>query len=137
MNERFICIKVDREERPDLDHIYQTAHQVMNQSGGGWPLTVFLAPDTQRPFFSGTYFRRSNGTACLHSAPCWRSRRVPFDAHRRVREHGDKLVGVLGELQPRRIAATRRLRGRHWRGEGHAAARVRRPLRRLRRGAEI
>src|SRR5262245_58084350 len=56
MNDLYVNIKVDREERPDLDKIYQTAHQVMNQAGGGWPLTMFLEPDTQRPFFSGTYF---------------------------------------------------------------------------------
>ncbi|WP_163141587.1 DUF255 domain-containing protein, partial [Arhodomonas sp. KWT] len=44
MNEGFVCIKVDREERPDLDRIYQTAHQLLNGRGGGWPLTVFLTP---------------------------------------------------------------------------------------------
>ena len=54
MNERFINIKVDREERPDLDQIYQLVVQLMRRSGG-WPLTVFLTPD-QRPFFAGTYF---------------------------------------------------------------------------------
>ncbi len=54
MNENFVCIKVDREERPDLDQIYQPVAQVLNQSGG-WPLTVFLTPDL-RPFFGGTYF---------------------------------------------------------------------------------
>lgn len=55
MNEHFINIKVDREERPDLDRIYQTAHQLLAGRGGGWPLTVFLDPD-QVPFFAGTYF---------------------------------------------------------------------------------
>jgi uncharacterized protein YyaL (SSP411 family) len=54
MNERFVSIKVDREERPDLDHIYQMVVQLMGRSGG-WPLTVFLTPD-QKPFFAGTYF---------------------------------------------------------------------------------
>ena len=54
MNQRFINIKVDREERPDLDQIYQLVVQLMRRSGG-WPLTVFLTPD-QRPFFGGTYF---------------------------------------------------------------------------------
>src|SRR6476659_1156391 len=54
MNEGFVCIKVDREERPDLDQMYQLVVQLMGRSGG-WPLTVFLAPD-QRPFFAGTYF---------------------------------------------------------------------------------
>lgn len=54
MNEHFVNIKVDREERPDLDHIYQTAGQLLTGQGG-WPLTVFLTPD-QRPFYAGTYF---------------------------------------------------------------------------------
>ena len=55
MNAHFINIKVDREERPDLDHIYQTAHYMLTQRNGGWPLTLFLTPD-QIPFFAGTYF---------------------------------------------------------------------------------
>ena len=54
INELFVSIKVDREERPDLDQIHQLVVQVMGQ-GGGWPLTVFLTPD-QKPFFGGTYF---------------------------------------------------------------------------------
>ena len=56
MNRLFINIKVDREERPDLDKIYQSAHQLLNQRGGGWPLTVFLTPHDLTPFFAGTYF---------------------------------------------------------------------------------
>jgi uncharacterized protein len=56
MNERFINIKVDREERPDIDRIYQLAQQMLTGRGGGWPLTMFLLPDNQRPFFGGTYF---------------------------------------------------------------------------------
>jgi uncharacterized protein YyaL (SSP411 family) len=58
MNQGFVNIKVDREERPDLDRIYQTAHQLMMQRPGGWPLTVVLDPKTQAPFFAGTYFPR-------------------------------------------------------------------------------
>jgi uncharacterized protein YyaL (SSP411 family) len=56
MNELYVNIKVDREERPDLDKIYQTVHQVMQQRGGGWPLTVLLDPQDRMPFFAGTYF---------------------------------------------------------------------------------
>ncbi len=56
MNEHFINIKVDREERPDLDKIYQLAHQMLAQRPGGWPLTMFLMPGDQIPFFGGTYF---------------------------------------------------------------------------------
>lgn len=56
MNQHFINIKVDREERPDLDKLYQSAHQLLTQRSGGWPLTMFLMPDDQMPFFGGTYF---------------------------------------------------------------------------------
>ena len=55
MNNNFVNIKVDREERPDLDEVYMTATQVMNRGQGGWPMTVFLAPNL-KPFFAGTYF---------------------------------------------------------------------------------
>jgi uncharacterized protein YyaL (SSP411 family) len=56
MNRLFVNVKVDREERPDLDKVYQFAHQMLTQRGGGWPLTMFLAPDDLTPFFGGTYF---------------------------------------------------------------------------------
>ena len=55
MNEHFINIKVDREERPDLDQIYQSTHSMLTRRNGGWPLTMFLSPDGT-PFFGGTYF---------------------------------------------------------------------------------
>src|SRR5690349_22037731 len=58
MNRDFINIKVDREERPDIDQIYQQAHHMLSQQPGGWPLTMFLTPD-QRPFFGGTYFPKT------------------------------------------------------------------------------
>lgn len=54
MNRHFVCIKVDREERPDLDHLYQQGAELLG-SGGGWPLTVFLTPQGA-PFYAGTYF---------------------------------------------------------------------------------
>ncbi|HQX41448.1 MAG TPA: thioredoxin domain-containing protein [Niabella sp.] len=54
MNEHFINIKIDREERPDIDQIYMDAVQAMTGSGG-WPLNVFLTPD-KKPFYGGTYF---------------------------------------------------------------------------------
>lgn len=65
LNEHFICIKVDREERPDVDEIYMEALHVYhrlsgNNQGGGWPLTMFLLPDG-RPFFGGTYFPARTG----------------------------------------------------------------------------
>jgi uncharacterized protein len=58
MNQWFVNVKVDREERPDLDQVYQLVVQLMGRSGG-WPLTVFLTPD-QKPFFGGTYFPPSD-----------------------------------------------------------------------------
>src|SRR3989337_2148956 len=54
MNEHLVCVKVDREERPDIDHIYMEAVQAMGMQGG-WPLNVFLTPE-QKPFYGGTYF---------------------------------------------------------------------------------
>ncbi|MDD5558868.1 thioredoxin domain-containing protein [Candidatus Methylomirabilis sp.] len=60
MNQHFVCIKVDREERPDLDQIYMAATMALNRGQGGWPMTVFLTPDLQ-PFFAGTYFPPRDG----------------------------------------------------------------------------
>ncbi len=56
LNAHYVNIKVDREERPDLDKIYQTAHQLLTQRPGGWPLSVVLSPEDHTPFFAGTYF---------------------------------------------------------------------------------
>ncbi|MGF1525500.1 MAG: thioredoxin domain-containing protein [Candidatus Competibacterales bacterium] len=59
MNRLFVNVKVDREERPDLDKIYQLAYQLLNQRPGGWPLTVVLTPDDQLPFFIATYLPKT------------------------------------------------------------------------------
>ncbi|MBI5155156.1 thioredoxin domain-containing protein, partial [Candidatus Poribacteria bacterium] len=59
MNEAFVCIKVDREERPDIDHVYMTVTQALTGSGG-WPMTVVMTPDKE-PFFAGTYFPKRGG----------------------------------------------------------------------------
>src|SRR4051812_37845779 len=59
LNQHFVCIKVDREERPDLDQIYMNAVQLMT-GRGGWPMSVFLTPDLQ-PFFGGTYWPPTSG----------------------------------------------------------------------------
>ena len=56
MNRHFVNIKIDREERPDLDRVYQTAHAMLTQRPGGWPLTVVLNPEDLTPFYAGTYF---------------------------------------------------------------------------------
>ena len=65
LNKFFVCIKVDREERPDIDNIYMTSLYVFNQlsgvgGGGGWPLSMFLTPDA-KPFFGGTYLPARDG----------------------------------------------------------------------------
>jgi len=60
LNEHFISIKVDREERPDVDEIYMTATQIINQGRGGWPMSVFLEPNELKPFFAGTYFPKED-----------------------------------------------------------------------------
>ena len=101
MNRLFVNVKIDREERPDLDRIYQTAHQVLNQGGGGWPLTVFLAPTTHRPFFTGTYFPNEP----RHGMPPFKlvlERVAEFYRTREtdLAEHGEKLVAVLGDMLP-------------------------------------
>ncbi len=77
MNQYYVCIKVDREERQDLDDIYMQATLAMNQGHGGWPMTVFLTPD-QHPIFAGTYFpptdkwgRPGFGTVLTHIAEGW------------------------------------------------------------------
>jgi uncharacterized protein YyaL (SSP411 family)/aryl-alcohol dehydrogenase-like predicted oxidoreductase len=81
MNRHFICVKVDREERPDLDDIYMQATLALNQGQGGWPMTVFLTPD-RRPFFAGTYFpptdrlgRPGFATLLTRIAELWQTRR--------------------------------------------------------------
>lgn len=80
MNENFICIKVDREERPDIDAVYMEACQIMT-GGGGWPLNCFLTPEGQ-PFYAGTYFpprpahNRPSWVQLLHHlSKAWRERR--------------------------------------------------------------
>jgi hypothetical protein len=84
MNELFVNVKVDREERPDLDQIYQLVVQRMGRPGG-WPLTVFLTPD-RRPFFGGTYFppverygMPSFPTVLRAVAEAWRTRRAELE----------------------------------------------------------
>ncbi|MEW6165597.1 MAG: thioredoxin domain-containing protein [Pseudomonadota bacterium] len=89
MNRLFVNIKVDREERPDLDQIYQTAHQMLTGRPGGWPLTLFLAPDGT-PFYGGTYFPKEAryglpGFAglCEQVGLAWREKRAAVEAQNR------------------------------------------------------
>ncbi len=81
MNRYFVNIKGDREERPDLDHIYQTAHYMLTERNGGWPLTLFLTPD-QTPFFGGTYFPPT----ARHNLPGFKAVLVRVDEIYRTRQ---------------------------------------------------
>ncbi|MFO0658753.1 MAG: DUF255 domain-containing protein [Polyangiaceae bacterium] len=97
MNTYFVCIKVDREERPDLDQIYQTVVQLTGRSGG-WPLTVFLTPD-QRPFFAGTYFPPER----RYGMPAFREvLDAVYEAYSSRRDEvvaqANELVGAIGEV---------------------------------------
>ena len=108
MNEHFINVKVDREERPDVDQIYMAAVQAMNQGHGGWPMSVFLTPDG-KPFFAGTYFppRDSRGMpgfprVLLSVAKAWEERSGDLAASAaEMVEHIDRagrLPSAEGEL---------------------------------------
>ncbi|MCH8880482.1 MAG: thioredoxin domain-containing protein, partial [Planctomycetes bacterium] len=66
LNEHFVSIKVDREERPDIDEIYMQATMALNQGNGGWPMSVFLTPDCV-PFSAGTYIPRDRFLVLLDS----------------------------------------------------------------------
>ena len=101
MNELFVNIKVDREERPDVDKIYQTAHQLLTQRGGGWPLTMFLRAEDQRPFFGGTYFPNE----ARYGMPAFSGllKKVASYYEERAEEilqQGERLVDVLRQLDP-------------------------------------
>ncbi len=101
MNRLFVNVKLDREERPDLDKVYQLAHQALTRRGGGWPLTMFLAPDDLTPFYGGTYFPREP----RHGLPAFTDLLVRVAAFYRderdgVRSQNASLRGVFAELEP-------------------------------------
>ena len=103
MNERFVNIKVDREERPDLDRIYQLAHQLLNRNAGGWPLTAFLDPQTMLPFFTGTYFPRNPRYGLPGFTDLLRRIAEAFQTKREdLGSQGEKLTRVLRELEGRK-----------------------------------
>jgi uncharacterized protein YyaL (SSP411 family) len=100
MNRHFINIKVDREERPDLDQIYQLAQQMISQRSGGWPLTMFLTPE-QEPFFGGTYFPKTPryglpgfSDLLLRVAQFYRSERA------QIARQGEAIVSGFERMQP-------------------------------------
>jgi len=101
LNEHFVNIKVDREERPDIDRIYQIAQQMLTQRGGGWPLTMFLTHDDHRPFFGGTYFPKE----ARYGLPAFKDVLERVAAY--YREHGaqlrrqnDALMEAFAQLNP-------------------------------------
>ena len=110
MNELFVNVKVDREERPDIDHIYMSALHAMGEQGG-WPLTMFLDPDG-RPMYGGTYWPpeprwgRPSFRQILESvAAAWRTRREKME------ENGAALADHLAKLsaaEPRPGSRSRR-----------------------------
>ena len=101
MNRLFINIKVDREERPDVDKIYQTAHQLLMQRGGGWPLTMFLNAEDQRPFFGGTYFPNNARYGTPSFADLLQKVASYYNERRdEVRKQGEKLTEVFARLDP-------------------------------------
>lgn len=97
LNQHFISIKVDREERPDLDQIYMAAVQILTQSGG-WPMTVFLTPDL-KPFYGGTYFPPRD----LYGRPSFRRvvealAKAWVDQRETISSSGDELAARIGEF---------------------------------------
>ena len=115
LNRDFVCIKVDREERPDLDEIYMSATMLYSGGHGGWPMSVFLAPDL-RPVYAGTYFPKDNQfgrpgfkTVLTQVAAAWKERGPA------IATESDKIVAALqqihgagetGDILPRdRVAA--------------------------------
>ena len=101
MNELYVNIKIDREERPDIDKIYQTAHQLLARRGGGWPLTVMLTPDDHAPFFAGTYFPDSP----RHGMPSFRQvltgvARLYRERRDDIRRQNASLIEALAGLDP-------------------------------------
>jgi len=96
MNRLYVNIKVDREERPDLDRIYQLAHQVVAQRGGGWPLTVILSPGDLVPFFAGTYFPKEPryGTPPFREV-LQRAAQFYRENQRELAAQSEELIGVF------------------------------------------
>jgi len=112
MNEHFVCIKVDREERPDLDEIYMRSVQLLNNGRGGWPMSVFLTPEL-KPFFGGTYYppeaahgRPGFREILVELARAWRDERenVARAADEMVRRmRAEAQAKTAGNVDPKRL----------------------------------
>jgi uncharacterized protein len=101
LNELYVNIKVDREERPDVDRIYQIAQQMLTQRSGGWPLTMFLTPDDRRPFFGGTYFPQE----ARFGLPAFRDlllrvARYYHEHEAELRQQNEALMAAFAQLEP-------------------------------------
>ncbi len=108
MNSLFINVKVDREERPDLDQIYQLALRMLNNNGsGGWPLTVFLTPD-QVPMFAGTYFPKT-AQYNLPAFPdvCQRVAGAFVEHRAELRQHSDSISAAFKSMLTAPVPANR------------------------------
>jgi uncharacterized protein YyaL (SSP411 family) len=111
MNEHFVCIKVDREERPDVDAIYMEAVQTIT-GHGGWPMTVFLDPDGV-PFYGGTYFPPDESRGMPSFRMVMEAVVHAFDTQREeIREKAPLArarLGAIGEVEPRDLPGTSKL----------------------------
>jgi len=99
MNELYVSIKVDREERPDLDRLYQLSQHLLTGRGGGWPLTMFLMHDDQRPFFGGTYFPREARFGLPAFREVLRQVAAYYHGHTdELRNNAAQVIKALGDL---------------------------------------
>src|SRR5258705_2020911 len=104
LNRDFVAVKVDREERPDVDAVYMTATQAMTGQGG-WPMTVFATPDGQ-PFYAGTYFPRPSFLELLRAvSTAWREQRdsVVQQGAAVVEAIGGRAGPPVGSMTPREL----------------------------------
>ena len=101
MNELFVNIKVDREERPDIDRIYQLAQQLITSRSGGWPLTMFLTHEDQRPFFGGTYFPKEPRFGMPAFGEIMKRVAEYYSGHQaELREQNDSLMRAYDDSAP-------------------------------------
>jgi hypothetical protein len=101
LNELYVNVKVDREERPDVDRIYQIAQQMLTQRSGGWPLTMFLTPDDRRPFFGGPYFPKE----ARYGLPAFRELLLRVARYFReheaeLRQQNEALMSAFAQIEP-------------------------------------
>ena len=97
MNRAFVCIKVDREERPDIDNVYMTVCQII-LGRGGWPLNIIITPD-KKPFFAGTYIpkkSRFNQTGMLELVP--RIKEIWNQQHEDVLDSAEKITSTIQNM---------------------------------------